>query len=182
MDGITYDVRVYAISVYEGASVTSYTVRWKVAGKIWQETFRNSAQADSFRSSLVTVTRSGEAFKVTTGRPVSWKAEEAAPIQSQVSLPRPTPGGYSTPRRRTSTASDAATTARRHRMILANSLDYASSLRIIDAPANPIRALKWSPPPMTTVVDRRCVVNPDQARALLAAVGEQEPGTQWPCF
>ncbi len=35
---------------------------------------------------------------------------------------------------------------------------------------NPIRTLKWTAPRISSEVDRRCVVNPRQARALLAAV------------
>ncbi|WP_329085082.1 tyrosine-type recombinase/integrase [Actinomadura citrea] len=78
MDDITYDVRVYKTDVYKGKRVTTYTVRWKVARKTWKEPFRNSAQADSFRSSLLTAARKGEAFAVKTGRPLSWEREEKA--------------------------------------------------------------------------------------------------------
>jgi hypothetical protein len=35
---------------------------------------------------------------------------------------------------------------------------------------NPIRALKWTAPKVSSQVDRRSVVNPRQARALLQAV------------
>jgi integrase len=38
---------------------------------------------------------------------------------------------------------------------------------------NPIDVVSWSPPSVVTAVDRRSVVNPDQARRLLRAVGEQ---------
>lgn len=76
MDDITYDVRVYKTEVYKGKRVTTYTVRWKVARKTWKEPFRNAAQADSFRSSLLTAARKGEAFAVKTGRPLSWEREE----------------------------------------------------------------------------------------------------------
>ncbi len=78
MDDITYDVRVHKTEVYKGKKVTTYTVRWKVARKPWKEPFRNSAQADSFRSSLLTAARKGEAFAVKTGRPLSWEREENA--------------------------------------------------------------------------------------------------------
>ena len=69
----------------------------------------------------------------------------------------------------------AASTARRHRTILANALDYARELGLIDVQANPIRALKWKVPKTSATVDRRSVVNPRQARALLAAVRAQKP-------
>ena len=67
----------------------------------------------------------------------------------------------------------AASTARRHRTILANAMDYAVELNLLDS--NPIRALKWTAPKVSGQVDRRCVVNPGQARALLDAVRAQQP-------
>jgi integrase len=67
----------------------------------------------------------------------------------------------------------AASTARRHRTILANSMDYAVELGLLDT--NPIRALKWTAPRVSSEVDRRSVVNPRQARELLAAVRAQQP-------
>ncbi len=67
----------------------------------------------------------------------------------------------------------AASTARRHRTILANAMDYAIELGLLDS--NPIRALKWTAPKVSSQVDRRSVVNPRQARALLEAVRAQQP-------
>ncbi|MFJ5216173.1 tyrosine-type recombinase/integrase [Streptomyces sp. NPDC088354] len=67
----TFDVRVYKILTYKGSRKTSYTVRWVVAGKPYREPFPTSALADSFRSELVSATRRGEAFSLSTGRPVS---------------------------------------------------------------------------------------------------------------
>src|SRR5215472_467330 len=61
----------------------------------------------------------------------------------------------------------AASTARRHRIILANAMDYAVELGLLEA--NPIRVLKWTAPKVSGQVDRRSVVNPRQARALLEA-------------
>jgi len=69
--------------------------------------------------------------------------------------------------------SAAASTARRNRTILANAMDYAIELGLLDS--NPIRALKWTAPKVSSQVDRRSVVNPRQARALLAAVRDQQP-------
>jgi integrase len=40
---------------------------------------------------------------------------------------------------------------------------------------NPIRAIKWAAPKVSSQVDRRSVVNPRQARALLDAVRAQQP-------
>jgi hypothetical protein len=77
-DGTTYDVRVYQTEVYKGAKVTTYKVRWKTDRRLWKEGFRNAALADSFRSSLLTAARRGEAFSLTTGRPASWQRDESA--------------------------------------------------------------------------------------------------------
>ena len=52
-------------------------------------------------------------------------------------------------------------------------MDYAIELGLLDT--NPIRALKWTAPKVSSQVDRRSVVNPRQARALLAAVRDQLP-------
>src|SRR4051812_33544372 len=76
MNDITYDVRLYKTIVREGKNFNTYYVRWKVAGKEWKAPYRNSAQADTFRSSLNTAAKNGEAFSVETGRPLSWKREE----------------------------------------------------------------------------------------------------------
>jgi hypothetical protein len=67
----------------------------------------------------------------------------------------------------------AASTARRHRIILANAMDYAVELGLLET--NPIRVLKWTAPKVSGQVDRRSVVNPRQARALLGAARTQNP-------
>jgi integrase len=67
----------------------------------------------------------------------------------------------------------AASTARRNRTILANAADYAVELDLLDT--NSIRAIKWAVPKVSSKVDRRSVVNPRQARALLEAVRTQQP-------
>ena len=67
----------------------------------------------------------------------------------------------------------AASTARRNRTILANAADYAVELGLLDT--NSIRAIKWAAPKVSSQVDRRSVVNPRQARALLEAVSAQQP-------
>ena len=76
--GTTDDARVYRTEVYKGSEVTTYKVRWKVGGRLWKEGFRTTAQADSFRSALLTAARRGEAFSLTTGRPTAWEREKAA--------------------------------------------------------------------------------------------------------
>lgn len=72
MENITYDVRIHKVEVYRGKKVTTYTVRWKTGPKPWKEPFRNKTQADGFEGEIRTAARKGEAFDITTGRPVSW--------------------------------------------------------------------------------------------------------------
>jgi hypothetical protein len=71
-DSTTYEVRVWAVTKRLRRDGTKYRVRWVLAGREWHETFPTRALADSFRSDLVSASRRGEAFRVTTGRPVSW--------------------------------------------------------------------------------------------------------------
>ena len=258
MNETSYNVRFYKTKIYKGRKVTTYYVRWVIDREEWTEPFRNVAQADSFRSELVTAARKGEAFSIKTGRPVSWQrtASEiswyeftckyvdmkwksasakyrkdiarALTAATPAMIPddrsgRPDDATIRTALRRWAFNSkqrdqapadvavvlawlsrnsafvstltvaanarrilDAATTnvngkqaaastARRHRTILANALDYAHELGTIDSGTNPIRALKWRAPKTSVTVDRRCVVNPRQARALLAAVRAQQP-------
>ncbi|MGW3363622.1 tyrosine-type recombinase/integrase [Streptosporangium canum] len=78
MQEITYDVRVHKTQIYKGTKVTTYYVRWQVGSERLREPYRNAAQADAFRSELLTATRKGEAFSLTTGRPVSWAREDKA--------------------------------------------------------------------------------------------------------
>lgn len=65
----TYDVRVYTLLVNNNTSNTTYTVRWKVAGKPFRDTFATRALAESFRSKLVIAQREGVAFDEATGLP-----------------------------------------------------------------------------------------------------------------
>lgn len=86
MEDITYNVRIYKTEVYKGAKVTTYWVRWRTGdAPPWKEPFRNTAQADSFRSKLVSAAKDGKAFSTATGRPVEWerdkpKAPEPPPV------------------------------------------------------------------------------------------------------
>jgi integrase len=67
----------------------------------------------------------------------------------------------------------ASTSVRRNRAVLLNTLDYAVELGLLDS--NPVKNIRWRAPRVTPEVDRRVVVNPSQARALLEAVRVQEP-------
>jgi site-specific recombinase XerC len=268
-DGTTYDVRVYRTEVYKGARVTTYKVRWKTGHRAWKEGFRNAALADSFRSSLLTAARKGEAFSLTTGRPVSWRRDEstltwytltldyaaakwpyAAPNHRKsiaealtdateavlVSDEPPYPAeeirralrtwafsdrlrGAAEPpddlaavvrwlktatipvadisgtgtgaahcralidrisRKQDGTAA-AANTANRKRAVLNNLMEYAVEIGALST--NPLKPVKWSRPRTLKSVDPRAVVNSEQARRLLAAVGQQgERGARMVAF
>ena len=254
-DATTFDARVYQTEVYKGRQVTTYWVRWKVDRTLWKEPFRTIAQADSFRSALLTAARKGEAFSLASGRPAAWERAKAetswyefacgyadmkwkqasAKYRKDIAraLTSATPAmlaevrgrsddasirqalirwGFNTKQRSNPPAevadvlawvarnsapvsalaeaamarrmldqatgrldgrTAAASTARRHRTILANAMDYAVEQGLLET--NPIRALKWTAPKVSSQVDRRSVVNPRQARALLEAVRAQQP-------
>jgi hypothetical protein len=259
-DTSTYDVRVYRTDVYKGARVTTYRVRWKTGHRHWREGFRNAALADSFRSSLMTAARKGEAFSLSTGRPMSWQRDESAlnwhglaldyvaakwpyvapnhrksiaealtdATEAMLASDEPPPYSADEIRRalRTWALSDrlrgateppedlaaivrwlqtapgpvsdlirpgtgavrcrsmlerisrwqdgtaaAANTANRKRAVLNNLMQYAVETGAL--PANPLKAVKWTRPRTLKTVDPRTVLNSDQARCLLAAVGQQ---------
>lgn len=67
----------------------------------------------------------------------------------------------------------ASATIARKRAAFYSALRYAVELGYLDA--NPIDRVQWKAPKNTEEVDRRVVVNPEQARALLAAVQEKAP-------
>jgi integrase len=67
----------------------------------------------------------------------------------------------------------AAGTVQRQRGVLVNLAEYAVERGMLDR--NPVTALAWKSPKIARAVDRRSVVNPVQARALLAAVQQQQP-------
>jgi integrase len=75
-------------------------------------------------------------------------------------------------RRQDGTAA-AANTVNRKRAALNNLMRYAIEAGILTA--NPLQAMKWARPRTLKTVDPRTVVNSDQARRLLAAVGQQGP-------
>jgi integrase len=71
----------------------------------------------------------------------------------------------------------AATTVARKRAVFFNALELAAERQLIDA--NPLPKVRWKLPKTAEAIDPACVINHDQARALLAAVaqvGEQSGG------
>jgi integrase len=67
----------------------------------------------------------------------------------------------------------ASATVARKRATLNNALEYAVELGEFDS--NPMRRIRWSRRGHTLAVDRGVVVNPEQARDLLAAVWSDTP-------
>ncbi|MGH3332855.1 MAG: tyrosine-type recombinase/integrase [Nocardioidaceae bacterium] len=67
----------------------------------------------------------------------------------------------------------APSTVARKRATLHNALEYAVELELFSS--NPLGKVRWSAPRGIDVVDRRVVVNPDQARRLLDAVWKRDP-------
>lgn len=70
----SYDVRMFAIETRRGRT-TGYRVRWTVAAKRFGETFATKGLAESYRATLITATRHGEAFSLDTGLPESLERE-----------------------------------------------------------------------------------------------------------
>lgn len=64
----------------------------------------------------------------------------------------------------------AASVVSKRRRVLFNAAEYAVELGLLSA--NPLPSFKWNVPQVATAVDKRSVVNPVQARTLLAAVHE----------
>jgi hypothetical protein len=69
----------------------------------------------------------------------------------------------------------AASTIARKRAVFFNALELAVERELL--PHNPLRSLRWSAPKTAEAIDPACVVNPDQARALLAAVAQVGPAS-----
>ncbi|MEU3274524.1 integrase [Saccharomonospora sp. NPDC006951] len=71
---LSYEVRVWGLKPRKtkDGKVTSYGVRWKIAGRpLFQRSFKAKAAADSFRADLLSAQRKGEAFDTKSGLPVS---------------------------------------------------------------------------------------------------------------
>jgi integrase len=255
---LSYDVRFWNIRPNKGRRRTTYTVRWLVAAREFNETFQNAALADARRSELLGFARKGIAFDRATGLPLpvlrkinesrtwydlaceyvdhKWADSSAkhrasiADAMTTVTLAllrtdrgRPDLGtlrkalrgwvfntkrrqggdpppkwadavawvqgntvplvGLTDPvvvrsaldslRRLVDGSPAAPNTVRRKYPIFHEALKLAVERRYLDA--DPIRLVEWKQPRNYAVVDRRRVVNPQQARALLEAVRAQEP-------
>jgi integrase len=86
----SHDVRFFKTEVRKNAQgkVTSYRVQWSVDGKrpLFRRTFRLSAQAESFRSELVTAANRGEPFDTLTGLPARMKQSKPVPTWYEFAL------------------------------------------------------------------------------------------------
>ena len=71
--GVTYDVRIWTGKPRKNAAgkVTSYGVRWAVAGESFYESKRVKAQAEGRRAELLSAQRRGEKFDTASGMPAS---------------------------------------------------------------------------------------------------------------
>jgi integrase len=67
----------------------------------------------------------------------------------------------------------AASVIKRKRAVLFNVMEYAVERKLLDA--NPLTTVKWKVPKTAKAIDKRVVVNPQQAARLLMAVNEQSP-------
>jgi len=72
----TSDVRIWRTDVYKGSRGNTHYVRWGVGEKRFEELFKTAALAESFHSRLISAARSGEAFSVRTGLPVSMHRDD----------------------------------------------------------------------------------------------------------
>ena len=74
MSDLTYEVNVRSIEPRRGSKgkIVSYRVTWRLTNRVWQKTFETKSQAESYRASLLTAARNGEAFLVSNGLPLSW--------------------------------------------------------------------------------------------------------------
>ncbi len=69
------DVRIWNVQDRRGSSGYGHrpwAVRWRVATRSFQRTFRTRDEADHRRSELLIAQRNGERFDVATGEPSSW--------------------------------------------------------------------------------------------------------------
>ncbi|MFF0720435.1 tyrosine-type recombinase/integrase [Micromonospora sp. NPDC003816] len=254
----SYDVRIHAILTNElSGRKKSYTVRWKVAGRPFRDTFATRALAESFRSKLVVSQREGVAFDKASGLPEpmaralntrSWLEHAIAYVDMKwprasakhrkgiaETLATVTPAllmtdrgvpndkalraalygwAFNKSRRdagdppadlttavrwlkgntvdlaaltdatlvrkaldtlalRIDGAPASPATIARKRAVFSGALKYAVELRLLDT--HPMSLVSWTAPKTADEVDRRAVVNPDQARALLAEVGRAVP-------
>lgn len=107
--------------------------------------------------------------------PLQWVARRSVPL-THLGNPTVVRQGLEAIGRTLEGKRAAAATVRRKRSAFYSALAYAVERGML--PDNPLDKLRWSPPAHTDVVDRRVVANPQQARALLAAVTRIRPSME----
>jgi site-specific recombinase XerC len=192
MNGVTYDVRIHGLEKRRNSkgAVTSYRLSWKVNGELWKESFRSVAQADAFRSELMTAARRGEAFSISTGRPVSWAKQEPALTWYTFTLAyADMKWPYASPNHRRgiaealTDATEAVLTAESpySRDTVREALRWSYSTRIRDNAEPPDRlaqTVKWlehNTVQMADFTERRTAAG--HARAMLARISQTKDGT-----
>ena len=257
----TYDVKVWAIQEYKGKDSktgkprSSYRVRWVVSGRVFGESFKTKALAESFQAKLIVAQREGISFDETIGLPepmarernsCSWydhavafvdmkwpraaakqrmsiaealsrvtlaliKTSRGAPPDEQIRQALyvwsfnkarrdagPPPNDLAATVRwvsaNTVSLNDledaalvrkaldalslrldgklgAANTIARKRAVFYGALRYAVELKLVSA--HPMEHVQWVTPKSDDEVDRRSVINPDQALGLLGVVADK---------
>ncbi|MEN3298796.1 integrase [Pseudonocardia sp.] len=182
----TYDVRFWATRTYKGSTATTYYVRWKVAGSLFQEGFRTTALAESFRSRLLAAASQGEAFALSDGRPVSQRRIEDTASWfdfacSYVDMKWPEAAGKS----RMGIAETLATvtpillqsaSGRPNDETIRRALyqwAFNARARESDPPSDLVRAARWLQSNTRPVSDLN---EPDVLRAVMAAIGRRLDG------
>ncbi|NYI99575.1 integrase [Nocardioides thalensis] len=79
MSATSFDVRIWKTETYARKSGKGYRVPWRVETKRFSRAFQTASLAESFRASLVTAARKGEAFIVESGVPLSMASQTAGP-------------------------------------------------------------------------------------------------------
>lgn len=111
--------------------------------------------------------RDGPAQPVDVTRHLAWVARNSRPV-ADLARPDVIRAALDAVASKLDGGRAAGRTTHRKRAVLSNALSYAVELGLLTV--NPIGSIKWKAPKSTQEVDRRVVVNPDQARQLLAAV------------
>ncbi len=98
---------------------------------------------------------------------VRWLARHSLPV-AELAKPRHLRQALDALAVRLDGSAAAPTTVRRKRAVLNSALQYAGEIEHLSA--NNLGRVGWRPPKISEVVDRRVVINPQQARELLNAV------------
>jgi len=187
----TYDVRIHGVEKRRNAQrvITSYRLSWEVNRQRWKKRFSTAAQADAFRSELMTAARRGEAFSTSAGLPVSWARQEPTQTWYSFTLDYVTAKWpYASPNHRRGIA-EALTDATEALLIgdappdreaLREALRWSYSTRIRDNAEPPaylapvVRWLEANTVPMVSFTERG--TGATLARGMLARISQTKDG------